>query len=224
MSSIMKPVITILIILVLNGCSANKEWQYLPESVEDEKQIYIVSHGWHTGIVISGENLGKELSFLNDFFGASKYFELGWGDRAFYQAKEVTVGLVIEAALLSSDSVIHVVSIPEKPNIYFPNSQTIAVKLSSKAYLLLKERLSESFFRDDNEQVVSTRQGIYGYSRFFQANGNFHLFNTCNHWTAQMLRSAGVPVDTFAPLTADRLMSLTKEAIARRKDVSSHSQ
>jgi hypothetical protein len=42
--------------------------------------------------------------------------------------------------------------------------------------------------------VAPLGSGLYGDSRFYPARETFHLFNTCNVWTARALRSAGLPV------------------------------
>ena len=45
-----------------------------------------------------------------------------------------------------------------------------------------------------------------GAGRFYAAQGRFHLGNTCNTWTARMLRAAGVDIDPGGVVTAGDLM------------------
>ena len=57
-----------------------------------------------------------------------------------------------------------------------------------------------TFRTDDKGGAVSIRNA--GYSPrdvFFEANGNYHLFNTCNNWTAAALRQAGIRAPLWAP-------------------------
>ena len=50
--------------------------------------------------------------------------------------------------------------------------------------------------------------GIYGDSQFYKAKGEFHIFNTCNKWTAKGLESAGMNISTTFKLTASSIMCL----------------
>ncbi len=207
------PCFTFLSVLIAGGCSFSKDWRYLPDTIDDERPIYIVSHGWHTGIVIPGDQLGTELSFLNEYFPNRLYLEFGWGDKAFYQAKEITTGIALKAALWPSESVMHIVAVPEEPHRFFKQSQIVEVKLSAKGYSLLQSYLSRSFYRGSQGEVISGHKGLYGDSLFFQATDHFHLFNTCNSWTAKALDSAGVPISTFFTLTADSVMTQAEAAM-----------
>ena len=42
-------------------------------------------------------------------------------------------------------------------------------------------------------------RGLYGASLFYPANGHFSIFKVCNHWIADLLGAAGLPV---APVLA----------------------
>ena len=192
-------------ILLCMGCSHSGEWQYFPESPSDEINIYVVSHGWHTGIVIPGNLLGEELGFLNGYFDDSPYYEIGWGDKGFYQAKAVTAKIAIKALFWPTQSVMHVVSVPVSPELYFPQSDVLKIKLSRQGFNYLKQAVTASF-KQEKEQVIKIGSGLYGRSWFFEAEGEFHLSNTCNTWTARILEVAGLPVATFLTVTSGGVM------------------
>ena len=77
-----------LLLVIFTGCVGSHSWQALPESSEDERTIYVVSHGWHTGLILPYESLSA-LPDLEKVLGESTYYEFGWGDADFYQAEEV---------------------------------------------------------------------------------------------------------------------------------------
>jgi len=199
---------------ILTACSAGMTWDNLPLSIEDEVTIFVVNHGWHTGIVIKGNELGGELSFLEEHFGESEYYELGWGDKGFYEAKEITSLITMRAILWPTESVMHVVSLSETPLTYFPHSETIAIKVSRNGLLKLKQTLAESFSRN-NGQVIKTGQGIYGRSLFYKGEGSYYFANTCNTWTAKMLYATGAPIDSIFTLTASNVMRQSKHAVSK---------
>ena len=55
--------------------------------------------------------------------------------------------------------------------------------------------------------------GLYGDSRFYPAWESFHLFRTCNVWTAQALRAAGLPFRDS--ITMEGLMAQGRRLRAR---------
>lgn len=196
------------------GCATANKWGYLPDGRGEETSIYVVSHGWHTGVVVSKENLGSELDFLETYLGSSPFYEIGWGDKGFYQADEITSGVTLRALTgLSEGSVLHVVAMPEEPNLYFPDSKTIEVHISKTGHTNLNKAILESFRKNSEGKVVSSKNGIYGNSLFFEANGRYYIINTCNIWTSKVLNKAGVPLRTFLTLTASSVMKQTATAV-----------
>lgn len=52
-----------------------------------------------------------------------------------------------------------------------------------------------------------TGKGLHVHGLFYHANGQFHVFNTCNTWTAKILKKAGLRVSSFLTITADDIMN-----------------
>ena len=103
-----------LLVVIFAGCAGSHSWQALPDSSEDERTIFVVSHGWHSGLILPYEPLFA-LPDLEKVMGESTYFEFGWGDADFCQAEEVTSGITLKAVLWPTESVLHGVSIREDP-------------------------------------------------------------------------------------------------------------
>ena len=45
----------------------------------------------------------------------------------------------------------------------------------------------------EGKPLILSEQGL-GRVKFFKANGNYHLFNTCNIWLAKCLGSGGIEI------------------------------
>ena len=71
-----------LLLVIFKGCAGSYSWQALPESSEDERTIFVVSHGWHTGLILPYESLSA-LPDLEKVMGESTYYEFGWADADF---------------------------------------------------------------------------------------------------------------------------------------------
>jgi hypothetical protein len=50
-------------------------------------------------------------------------------------------------------------------------------------------------------------KGLYGDSEFYAALGAYHVFNTCNSWTARQLAQLDLPIWPYFKLTASSVMN-----------------
>ncbi len=176
------------------------------------RTVYVVSHGWHTGLVVPARQIQERLHTLKARFGPTPHIEFGWGDRAFYPAAEVSAGLALKALLWPTASVIHAVAVPANVGGYFPDSEVIALCLSTSGYASLLRHISDSFLKDGTGRLLPLQSGIYGNSQFYAATGLFSLMNTCNTWTARGLHRAGVEI----PPTLKTARSVMDYAAAHR--------
>lgn len=202
-------------IALLNACSA------LPRVVAPDPKhvetlnddIYIVSHGWHTGIVLPAAEIQARLPALRERFKRAPYLEFGWGDKGFYQAAEITSGLTLQAIFWPTESVMHVVAVNDKAPLAFPHSQSIQICMNDMEYASLLAFIANSFRRTGSDgKIVSMRNGIYGDSQFYEGTGDYYLMNTCNKWTAKALKSAGMDIWPVFKLTAGSIMSYLEDS------------
>jgi hypothetical protein len=87
----------------------------------------------------------------------------------------------------------HIVGFSGDPAQYFPASGIIDFCVRPSGYRRMLAFIAERFKRGPDGQAIPLGPGLYGASRFYRAEGSFHLFNTCNSWTA---RPTGLPVST----------------------------
>src|SRR5262245_29683781 len=92
---------------------------------EPTRTLYIVSHGWHSGIVVERADLEKRMPRF--VAGTEKYLEIGWGEERFYQARETSLGMALRAVLWPNPSVLQVVPFGDEPRRYFPRSEVSEV-------------------------------------------------------------------------------------------------
>lgn len=209
----MKVGLLLVIPFILTACSSKPYVVNHTEipSVAGQEEIYVVNHGWHTGFVVPANPIQERLPKLRKRFGDIPYIEFGWGDREYYQAKEVTFGLTLNAILWPTGSVIHAVAVPEKADKYFKNSEVLKLCLNGREFSSLLRFITESFHKDDLGEIVELKGGIYGNSQFYKGAGRFYFMNTCNKWTAKGLKSAGMDISTAFKLTAASIMDYLKD-------------
>jgi len=213
----------LLLILGLYGC-ATKPYAIANQSLIStvgNNDVYVVSHGWHTGIVVPANVIQEQLPLLKDRFADVGYLEFGWGDKGFYQAEEITSGLTVRAVFWPTESVMHVAAVPMSPADYFPDSQVKKLCLSDDALSSLNQFIASSFYRASDSVGDSMgdgalsvlKNGIYGNSQFYKGVGNYYLMSTCNMWTAKGLRSAGIDISPTFKWTADSVMNQLDELV-----------
>ena len=208
----MRYLTSLILLLLVSSCSTKP---YVVKSsditVSSAKEIYIVSHGWHTSFVVPADTITKKLPQLRERFSATPFIEFGWGDKGFYQAKEITSGLTIQAIFWPTESVIHAVAVPESAETYFPNSKVETLCLQGKQYSKLMSFIENSFYKEVNGDIIPLKNGIYGNSQFYKGEGDYYLLNTCNKWTAKGLSSADMDISTTFKLTAGSIMDYLSE-------------
>jgi len=173
----------------------------------DAKRIYVVSHGWHTGVVVPASAIVPGLWPERADFPHAEYLEVGWGDRDFYMAPGFDLGLALKALAWPSASVLHVVGFRTSVRRNFPQSEVIELALSRGQLEALVRFIAGSHARTGGERAAPLAHGLYGDSRFYPAREPFHLFRTCNVWTARALQAAGFPIRAFLALSAGSVMS-----------------
>ena len=137
----------------------------------------------------------------------SKFLEVGWGDRDYYQTPDPHWGMTLKAALLPTESVLHIVAFDDPVLAYFPRSEIVEIQLSKPGFERLSRYISASYARDASGKSVPLGAGLYGVSQMYLSTETYHLFNTCNVWIARAIKAVGCPITPAVTVTVDSLMS-----------------
>ena len=199
-------------------------WTFAPHTVENKSKsgqkdyvAYVVSNGWHVGVVVPAGRINALLPDIKKRFekttvnsaGAvqeAHYYEIGWGDRGFYEAKEITTLMAVQAMFNSPGSVMHVVAV-HNPAKAFGKSQLTKFCLNEAQLASLETFIVNSFKKNTAGNIISRRPGLYGDSQFYEATGTYHFLNSCNTWAAKALRSAGFDISPTFKLFASQVMN-----------------
>lgn len=172
---------------------------------ESGVRIYIESNGIHTGIVVPQVGGGEDWRDLirpedlrDPRYAGYSHISIGWGDRAFYLETptwaEVKPLTVLAAATGSERTVMHVDHVPE-PGV---DADIRSVVLRPEEYRRLAAFIRASF-RSENGQRPAHQPGYGDYDAFYDARGRYSAIRTCNEWTGEALRHAGVRIGAWTP-------------------------
>jgi uncharacterized protein (TIGR02117 family) len=193
---------------------------YPPAAATSTVEIFVVNHGYHTGIVLPqaatavvGERRSlAALTAVTSRFAEFPFLEIGWGDEGFYRSaptiSAVTVPMALRALFRPGNpSVLHVVGVSGNPLAVFANSELVPIRLSTEGFASMLTMVDATFARTDRAELPpDLGPGLYGPSLFYRAVGAFHIFNVCNHWVARLLDAAGVPTSPLLSLAPPGLL------------------
>lgn len=200
-------VVIVLLSLLLFACASPPKGLFPPDPDEPSATIYLVSHGWHAGIVIKRADIPAGVWPQHNEFPEAEYLEVGWGDKDFYMTPSAGLGITLKAGLLPTPSVLQVVGFSAPVTRYFTRSKVIRIDLSRAGLERLCRYIEDSYAGDDITPSRPLGPSLYGEGRFYLSRETYHAFNTCNAWTARALREAGCPIRPVANLRVDTLMT-----------------
>ena len=183
----------LLIVTLLSFVSVNEDF------AENQKEIpiYILTNGVHTDVVLPIKNEHYDWSNKLKFEHTKskdttyQYVALGWGDKGFYLETptwdDLKASTAIKAATGLSSSAMHVTFYKHLKE----NKSCKKIQISLENYQNLIAFINESFQTKSRDFLKIETDAVYGkHDVFYEANGSYSLFYTCNSWANQALKAA----------------------------------
>ena len=179
--------------LVGSHIPANTDWQ----QPEDGVDLFVETNGVHVSLVVPMADLSDLLrpGHLADPALYGTHAMIGWGHAGVYRNAE-TWGEVrpsdVGSAIFGSDDVLlHVYHITGPQ----PALHRKKFRVTNAQYSQIIAEIRASF---SPQTTVITAYGPD--NLFYEAKGRYTAINTCNEWTAGLLRRAGVRVGIWTPM------------------------
>ena len=183
---------------------------HIPVNNHPEKgdiPVYISSNGVHTDIVVPLKNEVKDWSrdilFEHTVSGdnTASYVAFGWGDKGFYlntpQWSDLKASTAFKAAFHLGTSAIHT----KFYNELTENTDCRKILITEKDYADLVQYIENSFLYGTDSKVLHIKGYNYGrYDAFYEAEGSYSLFYTCNTWANNALKAAHQKAALWTPL------------------------
>jgi len=204
----LQPLTVLILALLLSGCTSPPA---PPPTHGDCITIRLWSNGWHANIALPAGVLDENHP-LRTLFPEKSYFLIGWGARDYYMAEKAGFFDGLKAIIPPTPPAIHVIAgdNPVEEGLW-PPQDMVEFAISESGVRAMGERIAAIISFDEQGEPIIVGEGrVAGASHFLAAKGNFHLFNMCNHWTARLLRDAGVPLSPWLSFAASGLLSAAK--------------
>lgn len=181
--------VTLLSFISVNNNTVSKD--------ESKVDIYILSNGVHTDIVVPVKNKyydwSKQIKFEHTKAkdSTAKYLALGWGDRGFYLETptwaDLKASTALKAATGLSSSALHTTYYKTMKEDQYCKKIVVDAEDYKKLILFIYD----SFKTKSGETIKIYTDAVYGKTDvFYEAKGSYSLFYTCNSWANQALKAA----------------------------------
>ncbi|MDQ3142819.1 MAG: TIGR02117 family protein [Bacteroidota bacterium] len=168
--------------------------------------IAVISNGVHTDIVVPVKNelcdWTKTFSYttVKKADSTYRYLSFGWGDKGFFintpTWADLKASTAVNAMFWMSTSAMHVTW--KKNIVAGPRCHIITI--NKENYLVLCQYIQLTFSPGNTNLPQHINAPGYGMNdAFYEAKGRYNLFHTCNVWTGNGLKKAGVRVALWTP-------------------------
>ena len=196
-------IIALYLLAALSGSllPANQSWRSSPDGV----QLFIETNGLHTGIVMPIWSdvhdwtplVGPE--HLQDPSLYGSHILVGWGHEGVYRNTRAWTDLRASdaiSAILGSDNVLIHVDHLRYPQAYPYYRRSLRV--SEAEYRKIATAIAARFALD-RDQRAQPSPGYGETDLLYKAKGHYDAFYTCNNWTSDVLRQAGIRTGLWTP-------------------------
>jgi uncharacterized protein (TIGR02117 family) len=198
------PILYLLAALIGGLIPANRNWQPPARGIT----IFVETNGVHTWIAVptvSDEMDWRSITPATDLRDPSltgNYRAFGYGNRAFYlntpEWKDLTMRRALDAVFGNGPTLMHVYHERDPQT----GEDVRPITLSSDQYRRLSAFIVDSFDLTNRGGAKPLIGRGYGQDdAFYEAEGRYNLFYTCNEWTGAALRTAGVKIGLWTPFS-----------------------
>ena len=170
-------------------------------------KIYVISNGVHTDLVLPAQNefhnWTSEVRFEHTKARDTtrKWVSFGWGDKGFYLEtpnwSDLKTSTAFKAAFSLGSTAMHTKfhkKLREEDRI-------IPILVQPDQYMKLVKYITQSFQKDSSGHFIPIQNNaFYGKNdSFYEAVGSYSMFKTCNTWTNDALKTAGLKACFWTP-------------------------
>jgi uncharacterized protein (TIGR02117 family) len=184
----------------------------------EEVTIYILSNGVHTDIVVPVKTEWMDWSQWVKYEhttgkdSTAPYVGFGWGDKGFYLETptwaDLKFSVAFKAAFALSNSAIHATFHYQMQE----GEQCRSIKMGVSEYRKLIDYISSGFQRSAAGEImyIPTTANYGSTDAFYEANGSYSLFHTCNTWANNALKACGQKAALWTPFDTGIFYHYTK--------------
>ena len=166
--------------------------------------LSVVRRNWHTDVVFETRALPPQLAAAARALPGATWLSVGFGDRAWF-IDEARGALPMLGALFGGPAALLITGLPSPPARAFAYDEQVALAVSVQGRAAML-----GFIAEQIEATQPIAPGPYEGSLFFATRLRYAATYTCNTWTADALRAAGLPINPNGMLFAAQVMAAVR--------------
>ncbi len=184
-------VVYVISVLLISRITVNRDAQ------GSDIPVYISTNGVHTDIIVPVKTNLKDwsseilVSHTKAKDSLAKFVAFGWGDKGFYLDTPTWADLKASTAAIAA---FHLGSTAMHTRFYREvkeDADCVKIMVSNEQYKDLVAYIEKSFARNADHSLKWKAGRSYGqYDAFYDAEGAYSLFQTCNTWANGALKAA----------------------------------
>lgn len=196
MSPIVQQLALLAFFVLQAGCAGVPNRADLP-TAPTPHTLHVVRYGWHTALLFDGPSILARSGKLAHDFHDHRYVLVGWGDGEYFVQDHAPWSKAVKALVASDYPALQVGGRESNPPLGVAAQDSIPLAVTERGYRQLVEYVDRSIAADTAGQPVYLGKQAGNPDRFYQATGNYSLFNNCNSWLAGALKAAELPISGF---------------------------
>ena len=180
--------------------------------------VHVLDNGFHTDLAVPRQALeaqGGPLAVAVQGLAQGDWILIGWGDARFYVEQGPIAERLPDGARAffrpRNPSVIMLDPTLGDPADRVGSDRRRSLRLSLAGFEAMVRHIEASLeLTDGRARVAAVRPGDD--ARFFASREHFWIGRLCNHWSAEALHAAGLPIRPFRSITSSEVMATIERA------------
>jgi uncharacterized protein (TIGR02117 family) len=157
--------------------------------------LFVIKRSWHTDIGFDAADLHPPLATLRSALPDTHYLLFGFGDKHYLTSRAGGIDR-LSGALWAGEGLVLVTGLEATPEEAFGAQGVVRLTVSAAQAQALEDFVWRTL-ATQNGAAKLLASGPYAGSLYYASAVRYSGLHTCNTWTAEGLRAAGLPVHTF---------------------------
>lgn len=157
--------------------------------------LFVIRRSWHTDVGFAVADLHPPLTSLHDALPNARYLLFGFGDKRYLMSHAGGIGR-LSGAVWPGEGVVLLTGLEATPEAAFGAGGVVRLTVSASQAEALEGFVWRTLETQDGAAKLLA-PGPYDGSLYYASVVRYSGLHTCNTWTAEGLRAAGLPVRTF---------------------------
>ena len=157
--------------------------------------VFVIKRSWHTDVGFAVSDLQPPLASLHVALPNARFLLFGFGDKHYLMTHAGGMGR-LSGAIWPGEGLVLLTGLEGTPEAAFGAKDVVRLNVSPAQAQALEDFVWRTLATRNNT-AQQLAPGPYDGSLYYASVARYSGLHTCNTWTAEGLRAAGLPIHTF---------------------------